>query len=278
MPIRDILLQLNSYPERTPGWALIAASELADSCGAQLSGAVCQVHIANVSNALADQLLGMSNIIAGENSKSRHHAKDLLAELASLRGAAEGDPPFLFDCGPLAAPQGLAVRARTYDLTIVPAYGQADLIPTAEGLIFSSGRPVLLLPRPSAASHRLDRIVVGWDGSRPAARALADALPLLAAASFVRIVTILGEKPLEAGSGLSDARRHLLAHRIECETRDVDARGSNAGNVLLEYAQEAEADLLVMGAFGHSRARQFVLGGATRSVLANPCLPVLLSH
>lgn len=278
MPIRDMLLQLNSYPERTPDWAMKAAHELADNCGAQLSAALCQVHIADVSNALADRLLGMSDIIAGENSKSRQNAKNLLAEFASLQGAAKGGSQFLIECGLQSAPEGLLVRARTYDLTIVPAYGQADLVPTAEGLVFSSGRPVLLLPQPRGVPRRLERIVVGWDGSRPCSRALADALPLLAAASFIRLVAIVGEKPLESGSTLSDARRHLLAHGVECETREADAGGSDAGTALMVYARDNEADLLVMGAFGHSRARQFVLGGATRSVLANPRLPVLLSH
>lgn len=278
MPIRDMLLHLNSYPQRTPASVFNAARDIAANLGAQLSAALCQAHIANVSNALADRLLGMSDIIAAENSKSRRNAEDLLSEFASLEGAAKGGSPCLIDCGPQGAPEGLVKRARTYDLTMVPAYGQADLTPTAEGLVFSSGRPVLIYPLPADLSPRLDRIVIGWDGSRPAARALADALPLLAAASFVRLVAIIGEKPLEAGSTLSDARRHLVAHGVECETREADAAGADAGTALMAYAREIEADLLVMGAFGHSRARQFVLGGATRSVLTSPSLPVLLSH
>lgn len=278
MPIRDILLQLNSYPERTPAWALQVARQLADGFGAQLSGALCQVHIPDVSNFLANRLVGMSDIIAGENAKSRTSAEGLLAEFGALARTAGGPTSALIDCGPVSAPRELAVRARAYDLTIVPVYGQPDLLPTAEGLIFDSGRPVLLLPEPDAAMHRLERIIVAWDGSRAAARALADALPLLAKARFVRLVTLVGDKPLEAGSALADARRHLLAHGIECETREADANGSDAGSALMACSREAEADLLVMGAYGHSRARQFVLGGATRSVLADPQLPVLLSH
>lgn len=278
MPLRDLLLQLNSYPDRTPDWALQAATQLADRFGAQLSGALCQVRIPDVSNFLADRLVGMSDVIAAENARSRANAEQLLAAIASLRPNASGDVPALIDCGPLGGPHGLAPRARAHDLTIVPVYGHPDLATIAEALIFESGRPVLLLPDRGAATHRLEKIIIGWDGSRAAARALADALPLCAAADRVRLVTISGEKALEPGTALADARRHLLAHRIECETRVEAAQGLDAGAALLNHARESEADLLVVGAYGHSRAREFVLGGATRTILSGSQLPVLLSH
>jgi nucleotide-binding universal stress UspA family protein len=276
MPIRDILLQLNSYPDRTPSWAIRAAWQIADRFGADLSGAVCHVHIPAMTNFLADRLVGMHGLVAEENAKSRDNARVLLEELQAL-AKTSGEPPALIDCGPASSPRELAVRARTYDLTIVPAHRQSDLLATVEGLIFESGRPVLLLPE-HGAGNAFTRIIIGWDGSRAAARALADALPLLSHAEAVRLVSVVGEKSLDAGSALSDARRHLLTHGIKSETHEIDAGGADAGEALLAYGDESRADLLVMGAYGRSRAREFVLGGATRSVLTDPRLPILLSH
>jgi nucleotide-binding universal stress UspA family protein len=137
---------------------------------------------------------------------------------------------------------------------------------------------VLLLPPKDDGPHRFDKIAIGWDGSRAAARAVADALPICALAASVELVTITDEKDMEPGAAPSDLRRHLSTHGVEAHAVDVPARGLDAGSALLRHCQATGADLLVMGAYGHSQFREFVLGGATRSVLAEAALPVLLSH
>jgi nucleotide-binding universal stress UspA family protein len=137
---------------------------------------------------------------------------------------------------------------------------------------------VLLLPPNDGTAPLFDAIAIGWDGSRAAARALADALPVCALANTVELVTITGEKDLEGGVAWSDMRRHLATHGIEARIVEVPAQGLDAGSALLRHCEGAGADLLVIGAYGHSRLREFALGGATRSVLADAALPVLLSH
>ena len=125
---------------------------------------------------------------------------------------------------------------------------------------------------------KLERVVIAWDFSREAARALSDALPLLALAHEVRIVTVFGEKHVETTATTGDVEHFLARHRIKYSLNSISFEGNNIGRFLMDYAVGIDADLLVMGAYGHSRLREFVLGGATREILREPLLPVLLSH
>jgi len=148
----------------------------------------------------------------------------------------------------------------------------------AEAVIFGSGRPALLLPRtaPEGTPH-LRRIGVAWDGSRTAARALGDALPLLKAAAEVHVVTVAGEKDI-GGHSAAHLGRHLACHGIEIRPEDLKTGGETVDATLAAFARRVGLDLLVMGAFGHNRTREFVLGGVTRRILDDPPLPVLLAH
>src|SRR5690606_35811509 len=132
-------------------------------------------------------------------------------------------------------------------------------------VVFGSGRPTLVF-RPAGAplpEQGLGTVVLAWDGSRSAARVMADALPLLAKAREVRVLTVVNEKP-EARSGLgADVVRHLQAHGVTALAEEVDAARQSIGKVLEVYASQHGADLLVMGAYGRSRVREFILGGAT---------------
>ncbi|HET9429409.1 MAG TPA: universal stress protein [Allosphingosinicella sp.] len=276
--MRDLLLHLSSYPKPTPGWAVLAAISAADAWEARLSVALGHVHVPRVSNFLADALVDAKKAIAAENAKSDCQAKALLETFASEIGPERRGDEILIECGWTATARELVRRARRYDLTILPKYGQPDLNPIAEGLIFESGRPVLLLPERGGAGHRFAAITIGWDGSRAAARALGDSLPLCRQAESVELVAVTGEKGLPADPGLNDIRHHLATHDVDASLVELPAQGLDAGSALLRHCADAGADLLVMGAYGHSRLREFVLGGATRSVLAAAEIPVLLSH
>src|SRR5690606_38686695 len=138
--------------------------------------------------------------------------------------------------------------------------------------------PVLLLPREGMAGHRFDDIVIGWDGSRAAARAVAEGLAFCERAQSVTVAQVTGEKSLPDNAPASDVVRHLERHGIAAKTTEVSANGHDAGSALQAYCEDSGADLLVMGAYGHARAREYVLGGATRSVLREPDVPVLLAH
>mgnify|MGYP001230887226 CR=1 FL=1 len=167
-------------------------------------------------------------------------------------------------------------HARLRGLTVAPFVSgdesHADLL---QALIFESGRPVLILPE-EGEGFRLDRIVLAWDFGRAAARAVADAMPLMRQAKEVRIVTVLADKQAPASASGPELVAHLARNGVHATLNELERGRRGVGEVLEEAA--GDADLMVMGAFGHSRIRDFFLGGATRHVLGNPRRPTLLSH
>lgn len=275
--MKDILITLKSYPDPTPRQAIANSVALAGRLDAKISGAICQVGIPQVSNFLADRLLGANEAIAEENRRSRDNAQGVMKALQEDAGPVLAGPPLILECGHVIEPSKLTEHARLFDLTIVPAYGHPDTQGVAEALIFGSGRPVLLFPV-SADDQSFGTIVVAWDGSRGAARAVHDALPLLRRAKSVQLVSVTGEKALSESARLAGLSAHLGRHGITAETHQVPAQGTDAGSVLLRHAEEGGADLLVMGAYGRSKVREFILGGATATILSSTEIPVLLSH
>jgi nucleotide-binding universal stress UspA family protein len=171
--------------------------------------------------------------------------------------------------------------ARRYDMSIVAqpepeAAERGNLI--VEAALFESGRPVLVVPYIQKAGLKLDRAMVCWDGSRPAARAIADAMPFLQRTKAVELVTVV------RGPGNShelpgvDMGHHLARHGLKVEVKHLVASDIDVPNAILSHAADAGTDIIVMGGYGHSRMREFVLGGATRGILATMTVPVLMSH
>lgn len=171
---------------------------------------------------------------------------------------------------------------------VAPAEGRfADLVIAAragsprqdrgvvEATIFGSGRPVLVAP-PDPVATTGKRIAVFWNGSTEAARAVASALPLLRRAEQVRVLA-LDEHP-GRDSGRPGLERYLAWHGIAAESRSIESDHRDAGDALLEEAQNDGADLVVMGAYTHSRLRQMILGGVTTQMLDRSPLPVLMCH
>lgn len=276
MAIKDILLTLISYPNRTPGEAIAAAARVARSHDAQLSAALCVSALPPVSNFLADKLVGASEAITKENRRSESNAQEMMAEMLRIAGA-DATRIHRIDSGSIVDPRPVAEHARLFDLAIVPAYDHAETISIAETLIFSSGRPVMLLPSHASEEH-VSRVVLGWDGGRAAARAMGDAIPFLRQAGSVEIVAVTGEKPLPPEVSLEALRSHLGRHGVSATTAEVPANGADAGSALLRHCAQIDAGLLVMGAYGQSRFKEFILGGATRTVLTDAGIPVLMSH
>jgi nucleotide-binding universal stress UspA family protein len=168
--------------------------------------------------------------------------------------------------------------ARLRDLTIVPVSDSYDQW-YAEAIIFGSGRPTLVVPESAPfTSPQLDTVVIAWDFSRAAARAVADAIPMLEKAKTVHIVTVMNEKAIDSKHSSEELAKNLARHGIDVIVDRVDAAGRSIGNVLKREVASHNADLLVMGAYGHSRFSEFILGGATKSMLSKPPLPVLFSH
>jgi nucleotide-binding universal stress UspA family protein len=221
-------------------------------------------------------------MVAAERQKSAANAQALISAFESMaqrRGISHAQ--IVESCTTVQLATLVAEHARMHDITIVPIGEQATLQQyIAESVVFGSGRPMIVLPGAPRHGSRssLDVVGLAWDFSRPAARALADALPILERAKIVRVVTVTQEKTIDTKRSHADLARHLACHGIEAIFEKEEAAGRSIGKALEEYATARNLDLLVMGAYGHSRMRDFILGGATKTIIANPSLPVLLSH
>jgi nucleotide-binding universal stress UspA family protein len=178
-----------------------------------------------------------------------------------------------------------AVRARAYDLAIV---GQNDPDDEegvlAEGfpdlVVMGAGRPVLFAPYTGALRSQFRHALVAWNGGREAARALADALPLLVQAANVSLVAVEPRSD-ERGPALLpelDIAAYLSRNGVKAELQRVPAVDIGVGEWLLSHAAEIGADLIVAGAYGHARMREWMLGGVTRTLLRSMTMPVLMSH
>lgn len=282
MPYQDILLPLQTYPDPTPSEAVAQAVALCAQLGTAVAAVAPHVQIPLHSNGLADFLVGLTSMAREEEQRSHDHAMAGLSQVRSAAAAAGlTATEFTVRTSLYETADRIAALARTRDLTVIPLRG-----PTgperqlAEAVIFGSGRPAVVF-QPAAtpsAVKPLDLVAVAWDGGRAAARAVADALPILTAARRVRVVALLNEKASVSAGGAEDLVRHLKVHGIVAEPHDVDVAGEGVGKTLARYADVERVGMYVMGAFGHSRMREFVLGGATQSMLDAPPVPVLLSH
>lgn len=277
MPFKDVLVALNSYPEPTPASLVEDAVAVAAALGAHLAALACETRVQVPGHFVSASMV--SGMIAGEAAKSRNSARELLAAFDAAAERAGILHEAIFEkCLTLEVPDLLVEYARLRDLTILPMPAASDQW-YAEAIIFGSGRPTLILPellrrRP----FRIDTVAIAWDFSRAAARAVSDAMPVLELAKQVRIVTVINEKALDTKRSGAEMAKNLSRHGIDAVLDEVDARGSPIGEVLESWTSSQGADLLVMGAYGHSKWREFVLGGATRSLLTRPPLPILLSH
>lgn len=275
---RELLVPLVTYPEASSDAVATNAVAVARHLGADLHALDINVDIPNISTALSELLLKLPEMIRQAETTSRKRGQALLAvmkETASRAGVT-------LTTSEIAAPPArfgevAAANARYYDLSLIgwEAGNQAGRM-TAEGLVFASGRPVMLLPDTTQVDV-IDHVVIAWDGSRASARAVADAHPFLERASEITVVTVLGEKAIRE----KDAERltRELQKRGYPATGDaIRAEDCAISETLQEHALEIGGQLLVMGGYGHSRIRDFVLGGATNGILDDLRLPVLLSH
>jgi nucleotide-binding universal stress UspA family protein len=171
--------------------------------------------------------------------------------------------------------------ARRFDLSVVKQQepdrpNGDDLI--VEAALFQSGRPTVIVPYIQKTPLKLDRILVAWDGSHGAARAIGDAMPFLHRAKAVDIVMVTtGDTKKDEVPGV-EIGQHLARHGLKVDVRQLVADGIDVANTILSYAADNAVDFMVMGGYGHSRLREFVLGGATRSILQTMTVPTLMAH
>lgn len=233
---------------------------------------ILQAHLAGVSFLYEPIVLPITDRSA-KNAKSRFDEAVRQAGLSSESAIIEAEPAKVASV--------FARIARRFDMSVVtqaePNKPIVDEL-IVEGVLFESGRPVLVVPYVQKTGLTLNRAMVCWDGSRNAARAVSDALPLLARTKNVDVVTIIGERGKSDELPGVDIAQHLARHGLKVELRRVSLGETDVTNSLLSLAADLSADFLVMGGYGHSRIREFILGGVTRGILGSMTVPTLMSH
>ena len=292
MSIKDILLQVDPGPAY-PGRLDLAAG-LARQHGAHLTGLF--VFDLGLAPAMPFGLVDpeSTTILARHQAQLREDALAAASDLRAgfqerlRRDGIDGEWRLVEGRAVLT----LALHARYADLAIL---GQEDpddpqghgWAAAVEQALFSSGRPVLVVPYAGRFAQVGRRVLIGWNARREAARAVHDALPLIRDAAVVTVVAVdpHGRPGALGGHGddhgdepAADIARHLARHGLRVTAAQTDSGGIGVADVLLNQAADLGADLLVTGGYGHSRTREMVLGGVTRALLQRMTLPVLMSH
>lgn len=175
-------------------------------------------------------------------------------------------------------------NARYADVVIVPQgyskYGEENTQKIDGYLSIHLGRPLIVTPDLKKVFNLPKRVVIAWDESHEAARAVHDALPFLQYAEKIQVVSVAASTKQEKKYVIydNDLRKHLSHHGISVEVQSLDPASKGTGKTILESSIEYDADLIVMGAYGHTRLKEIVLGGATKFLLRNTTIPLLLSH
>jgi nucleotide-binding universal stress UspA family protein len=275
--IKDIVVNLNVGANSGPAgdYAVSVASAL----DAHLTG-VAFVYDPIVPVSSAGYI--PPEVIDTQQADSQAAAKSALESFsAAAKRAGLAVEPITLSASLAGAGDQFGRIARRFDLAIVSqaepeARSMEELI--AETTLFESGRPTLIVPYIQKAPLKLDRVMVCWDGSRPAARAIADAMPLLERAGRVEVVIVANERGKQDEIAGADIGQHLARHGLKVDVNRIAGGDIDVADALLSHAADSSADLMVMGGYGHSRLREFVLGGVTHSILRSMTAPTLMSH
>jgi nucleotide-binding universal stress UspA family protein len=275
--IKDIVVNLTGgHPQ---DFASDYAISLAAGLGAHIAG-VAFIYEPVVSGSVLGGI--PTDLIEAQRSQNTAAAKAAIARFESTaKTVGVSAEARRVDASLAGAPDLFGRITRRFDIAVV---GQARHEQGAteelliEGALFGSGRPLIVVPHTHKQGLKLDRIIICWDGSRPAARAIADSLPFLQRAKSIDIVVVTGERDKSGEITGTNMRRHLARHGITVEIKHITRGGAGVQNAILAHAADTGADFMVLGGYGHSRLREFILGGVTRSILRSMTVPVLMSH
>jgi len=275
---RSILLHLNGSKRDadTLGLALALAAEH----GAQLTALSTITPFHFTPAAMSDALVGSITLLKrGYLSKAQEQAAALRARVE--RQAKAASVPLEWRLAEDYPERAVALHARYADLAIVaPAQAEpggaliSEIRPSQ--ILLEAGRPVLICPAEGPLAAPFQRVVIAWNGSREATRAVHDALPFLVKASAVTLISI--DDPDGQPIATAEITAHLARHGCKVEQSHHIADHASASSILLTLVRELDAELIVMGAYGHPRLQEQFLGGATRDILRHAPLPVLASH
>jgi len=278
MSIKDILVHVDST-SASRGRLKLAVG-LAQRFGARITG----LHVIpepDVPPYFKPSVVEHIAEIYAENAREAAGlAEALFREEAKNAGAA-----IAWECVAGDISEIIAERGRFADLVVLgqfdtenPPAISAFLLPAK--VVFGTATPILVVPNGLSSYEIGSHILLSWDGSREAARAIRDAMPLLHAASRVTLLALdpARQGHLHDGIRTSELAAHLGGHGIQVEAKELSAQGKSVTEALLAQAAGLGVDLLVMGAYGHSRVLEFVFGGTTQDLLERTTIPVLMSR
>ncbi len=265
-------------PVDRPAGALIdCAASVAALFEAHLDGIACVYQALNPM--IASEAAAV--VMAAEYQTGVEQASLVLDrfEIVTRKLGIPHDAKSTFDVS-YAATRTLTQMSRLYDLNIVAQPDRSNPSQTdflSEAVLFGSGRPMLMIPYITHAPIKTDRVLICWDGGIPAARAVHDAMPFLRKAKTIDIITV-NEKEGASEASSAALMAHLARRDLAATPYRITADSPNIHNAILSLAADNNSDLMVMGGYGHSRLREFILGGTTRGMFESLTIPALISH
>jgi nucleotide-binding universal stress UspA family protein len=276
--IKDVIVNLEHQIARDPARDFaITIAETFDT------------HIAGVAFAYTPDFPGYvmaeipADILAQMIAESEKAAKAAIErfDAAAKRSLVSAEHRLLKTLGS-EAPEILSTLARRFDLSVIMqsepgGVNNDDMIETS---LFQSGRPLIVVPYIQKEGLKLDHVVCCWDGSRAAARAFNDALPVLAKAAKVDLLIVLNEKTSSDRKEIRgvEMAKHLARHDVKVQIEPVPAADIDVTNAILSHIADNSGTLIVMGGYGHAKLREVILGGVTRDMLKSMTVPVFISH
>lgn len=273
----QLFLPVVTYPDVTDEDTLRGAIAVSATLGARLTACIAEVDIPPVGNVVAEVLARVSELSREVEQRSARAAEAAAVMLRTLAEKAGVELEVRHERWRLdVLMDRLTDQSRVGDLSLLSPSAAQGVADAGEAVLFGSGGPVLLLP-PSGATLSLATVAIAWDGSRSAARAVRDVIAYLRPETRAIVLTQGSDKQIDPTS-VARLLGYLAARGIDARQADVPVGDRSVGHDLQSAALGYDAGLLVMGAYGHSRVREFVLGGATREVLAATELAVFMSH
>ena len=275
--IKDIVVNLTIGGERDA--AANYAVSLASIFKAHLVG-VAFVYDPKVS---ANLIVGIpAELIDAQRAATKHLANEAVVRFEALaKQAGVMTESQMIDVAPGHVGDTFGRLARSFDLSVIrqaePNKAEQE-VPIIEGALFESGRSVIVVPYVQTQGAKFNCVMIGWDGSRTAARAIGDAMPVLKRAKMIEVFTVVAGPTKNTELPGIDIGQHLSRHGLKVEVKRIPAVGINVPEAILSHAADISADFMVMGGYGHSRLREYVLGGATRGILSSMTLPTLMSN
>lgn len=276
--MKDLIVKLEH--EKAHDQALAFAISVAEAFDAHLAG----VAYGNLAGLPDYGMVGVPGTVIAElltqSEQAARVSLDRFHAVAGRNGISTSDH-LVLDTG-FGMADTFATFARHYDLSIVRQTDDdgPDNSLIIEAAMFNTGRPAIIVPYIQSEGLKLDRVLCCWDGGAPAARAVNDALPFLKRARAVEVLNVVGARddtPKGEIRGIEIAN-HLARHNVKVEIETVTVPDRGVADTILSHAADTSADLIVMGGYGHSRLREFVLGGVTRDILRSMTVPAFLSR